>query len=291
MLNLPALTLIMVETQAHDLARIALVDAFSKATFGGGAVVHTDRPDAFDGLPPEVRIIQVPLWPSKVASEEFYYSEAAQAATTSHALMYQWDAGIRDVGMWTDDFLAYDYIGAPWPGARGHQWQPRAGQSVGNGGFTLISKKLGDFLYQKRHEFRADSDVAVACRWRPEIEAQIGAKWAPEDVAFRFSFEHGNDAERAAPSFGYHDVFNWPLAIDREDILRRTRLMMLNPYVRRTTKLRVLGDQNPWLMAAIGQNEFNDACQAPQRFRPGTPSATIARAAMEREMQRRGLKA
>lgn len=251
MLSLPNVTLVMVETIVHDLARVALIDAMAKVKWGG-VVVYTDKPGAFGAPIPDVQIVTVPDWPDKLKAESFYYNEAAQAATTSHVLMYQWDAGVRDVSCWTDDFLAYDYIGAPWPGKRGDQWEPQPGLSVGNGGFTLMSKKLCDHLYEKRGVYGINSDHTLSCARRGDIERAIGAKWAPEDVAFQFAFEHGNAAERAAPSFGYHDVFNWHLAMSREEVVSRTRLMMANRYVVKTGKLRALNNACPWVQPAIG---------------------------------------
>ena len=42
----------------------------------------------------------------------------AGAHRTSHVLVTQWDGFVLDAGAWTDDFLAYDYVGAVWPECR-----------------------------------------------------------------------------------------------------------------------------------------------------------------------------
>lgn len=290
MLNLPDVTLIMVETKVHDLARVALDDALARVNFGG-ALVYTDRPELFEypavrrvppkwteqsdyslvKVEPAVRVIQVPDWPDKLKAEAFYYMESQQAATTSHALMYQWDAGVRDVNCWTDDFLAYDYIGAPWPGKRGGQWTPKPGFTVGNGGFTLMSKRLSDFLYANRERLRVQTDMDLSYRAREECE-RAGMKWAPEDVAYRFAFEHGDNAQRYTPSFGYHDVFNWHLALPQAEVIRRARLMMENPYVRQTTKLSSLNNACPYVQQAIGIEYIHASNRMPPRSqRIGNP--------------------
>lgn len=287
MLSLPDVTLIMVETQVHELARVALDDALARVNFGG-VVVYTDRPEAFgtmskrltgyDGsgaavTEPAVRAIKVPNWPDKFGAEAFYYMEAAQAARTSHVLMYQWDAGVRDVNCWSDDFLAFDYIGAPWPGKRGGQWTPKPGFTVGNGGFTLISKRMSDYLFAHRARLQVRTDMDMSYRAREELERN-GFRWAPEDVAYRFAFEHGDNAQRYTPSFGYHDVFNWHLALPREEVIRRARMMMANPYVRSTTKLAALNNACPYVQQTIGI----DYIHATNRMRPNA-------------LQRRGLRA
>lgn len=304
LLALPDVTLIMVETKVHDLAAIALRDALAKVNFGG-VIVYTDKPEAFDQFKsyvrvvevpsgsdrciaePVVHVIRVPDWPDKLKAESFYYNESQQGITTSHALMYQWDAGVRDVSCWTDNFLAYDYIGAPWPGKRGGQWTPMPGLTVGNGGFTLMSKKLCDHLYEMRGVYGIDTDHALSCRRRGNIEAAIGAKWAPEELAFQFAFEHGNNAERGRPSFGYHDVFNWHLAMSRDEVISRARVMMNNAYVvRKTTKCAALNNACPYVQQTIGL----DYIHATNRMLPGEKAPPRA-GSPEHLIRRTGAKA
>ena len=203
MLNLPDVTLVTVETQCHELARLAVADAVSKVNFGG-VVIYTDHPEKIEVPGAECRT--VPNWSNKIQFGEFYYQEAAQSAKTSHILMMEWDGGIRDVSSWRDDFLGYDLIGAPWVGQNaGHH-----GLSVGNGGFMLVSRKLADAVYAKRAEFHIATDMDLSRERRRYFEQAIGAKWAPEQVGFQFSYEHGyKPRASASPSFGYHDVFNW----------------------------------------------------------------------------------
>ena len=62
---------------------------------------------------------------------------------TKYVLTIQYDGFIINTDAWKDEFFNYDYIGAPWP------WREEAfvtpyGEhiSVGNGGFSLRSKKL-----------------------------------------------------------------------------------------------------------------------------------------------------
>lgn len=57
---------------------------------------------------------------------------------TSYVLIIQYDGFILNPDAWTDEFLEYDYIGAPW-------WYTDD-CNVGNGGFSLRSKKLLEIL-------------------------------------------------------------------------------------------------------------------------------------------------
>lgn len=311
MLDLKNVTLVSVETQTHNLAEIAINDAVSKANFGG-VLIYTDKPDLIKVPGAEYRV--VPDWPDKIKMGEFYYNEAAAPITTSHALLMEWDAGIRDVKAWDESFLDYDYIGAPWPGPP-WGWDPRGMSTVGNGGFALVSKRLAAYVFEHRATLGINTDLGIARNNRQRFENAFGAKWAPEDVAYRFSFECGSPEQAVSPSFGYHDVFNWHLALPNEETIRRTRLLMANEYISTgTPKLHLLYKSAPWIASAIP--EFMAAVAKYKRVPPAAKHLTgrqmirmiqpgvgiVERPAMhdnpaearrlyERDLQRRGLKA
>lgn len=277
MLNLPDVTLVVVETRCHELMRLTLTDMVLKVKFGG-VVIHTDKPELI-GIPAVAEYIQVPDWPDKWKQGAFYYMEAACPAKTSHALLIEWDGGIRDVNSWTDEFLQYDYVGAPWVlgrtmGQRNH--------TVGNGGFMLLSKRMADYVYPRRNQFKIMTDMHYSRDSRPRLEKEIGAKWAPEALALQFSYEHYYEPHRSQskPSFGYHDIFNWPLALSHDEVLRRTRLVLENEYVvRNTSKLRLLAQSWPWVRTEIGAMAYDVAIRhgmnRRQQYRPGEPTHHI----------------
>lgn len=68
--------------------------------------------------------------------------------TTSHILIIQYDGFATNPQYWSDEFFDYDYIGAPWVG---RHWDLMANKAlcVGNGGFSLRSKKLLEALQDK----------------------------------------------------------------------------------------------------------------------------------------------
>jgi hypothetical protein len=82
--------------------------------------------------------------------------------------------------LWSDEFLQWDYVGAPWP--NGQQ---------GNGGLSLRSKR---FLEASAALPEPDlPEDAYLCQYhREELEAK-GIRFAPLEVAIRFSFEHPVD--------------------------------------------------------------------------------------------------
>jgi hypothetical protein len=105
-------------------------------------------------------------------------------------LVVQHDGFIVRPESWDRKFLQYDYIGAPWDNG-----------IVGNGGFSLRSKRLLDVLAEMRDllTWPHPEDGALCCTYRDELESR-GILFAPTDVARRFSVED----EAYQNSFGLH---------------------------------------------------------------------------------------
>lgn len=120
---------------------------------------------------------------------------------TEFALVFQADGFALNAEAWTDKFLLYDYIGAPWP-----KYIPWNGiDRVGNGGFSLRSKALCRFTATlPRSTTNEDAKICIEDR---NLVEQAGLKIASVDIARRFSVENPIDAEHNIKNvFGYHGV-------------------------------------------------------------------------------------
>lgn len=99
---------------------------------------------------------------------------------------------------WTYEFLDYDYIGAVWP------WIG-SDTNVGNGGFSLRSRKLYEALLSIRaYENEGIEDNIICIHNRPILENEYGIKFAPVEIADRFSVEHNVDSPWLGKSLGFH---------------------------------------------------------------------------------------
>lgn len=124
---------------------------------------------------------------------------------SSHMLFIHNDGFIMNPDAWTNEFLKYDYIGARW------RWKPI--NAVGNGGFTLRSKKLLDTMknidgFNDTNEAE-DKWICETNRFRLEC---FGIVFAPNDIADRFSVEdHHWDGEFGAHYIGKPntDISRW----------------------------------------------------------------------------------
>jgi hypothetical protein len=121
--------------------------------------------------------------------------------SSTHVLCCTWDGFIINPKLWSDEWLKYDMIGAPWP----NSWN--VCHRVGNTGFTLQSKKFLQIAskYKERYNGEIGGDVFL-CQKMYSTFVKEGLRYAPVNVAAAFSWEHFIEEGVAGPfsSFGFH---------------------------------------------------------------------------------------
>lgn len=146
-----------------------------------------------------IRIEPIGRLASSRAYSRFILECLADYISTDHCLIAQWDGHVIDPTFWRSEFLCYDYIGASWP-------QFGDGRDVGNGGFSLRSKRLMEACRESDFEMHHPEDLAI-CRTNRELLENRGMRFAPRNLANAFSAERDSDPSR---SFGYHGAFLMP---------------------------------------------------------------------------------
>ena len=114
---------------------------------------------------------------------------------------------------WQPSFLDCDFIGAKW------FWQPE-GFRVGNGGFSLRSRRLLEALADPRIELVEAEDLTIGHTFRPLLEAAYGIRFADEALAERFAFEA---AYPIGMPFGFHGLFNFCRVVPEDELVELTR--------------------------------------------------------------------
>lgn len=177
-------------------------------------LVHTPARSVywFSNLPPPKEILAPTQW-IRINKLQGSFQEWVSYLTiklmpsvvdTKHNIIVQGDGFAINGNAWTDEFLEYDYIGAPW------LWKT-SNQQVGNGGFSLRSRKLYDALIDWSPGYTvADwpnlsqelfnhsglpeqagvpEDSLISSVYRPHLETNYNIKFAHVDLAHRFSIE------------------------------------------------------------------------------------------------------
>lgn len=117
-------------------------------------------------------------------SSKFHFGPLQQYCSTDYLLSIQTDGFVINPHLWTDEFLEYDYIGAPWP--FGQPWHTT--YRVGNGGFRLESKRLIELCSNIPWNPGDHDDMLIGVHYRPYLESQ-GCKFPTVEFAAKFSLE------------------------------------------------------------------------------------------------------
>lgn len=214
-INLPDVTLAVVDSVACELSYLALRDTYREIT-PAETLVFTDQREQFR----EFGDFVVPTSQIRSLDEvgEIIWYEIPAYVRTSHVLLIQFDGWVLDGDRWNPEWLSYDYIGAPWP------WHTH--DSVGNGGFSLRSTRLMKHLAVNRRKYpHAVPEDDTICRvYRAELEDD-GFVFCPPRTALEFSFER----TPVCPAFGFHGVQNLPKILPPDALIER--LNAANAYV------------------------------------------------------------
>ena len=202
-LHLPDVTLCAATSVNLAATLAAMRRSMEKCEFGL-ALLFTDQP--VNDLPAGIELIEIERLDSARAYSRFLLTQMTNYITTSHALIVQWDGFVLRPQAWDATFLDYDYIGAVWP-------QFSDGACVGNGGFSLRSKRLMDACQTIASPEDHPEDVAICRTMRPRLEKEYGLRFADPATAAHFSYERtvSNESE-----FGFHGVFNMPTELGAE---------------------------------------------------------------------------
>lgn len=201
--NLSNVTLIAVAcTKINDTIH-ALRESMKGLQFAD-AILITHEKLSLDSL--GIKVININKLNYKEYNEFVAY-KLAPYIKTDYALLVQNDGYVLRPEKWDPEFLKYDYIGAPWA-PNVHFTNEGVNVRVGNGGFTLRSKKLLNILNDLKLPF-TDNDTGfwhedglICAYYRKQLE-DAGIKFAPVDVAARFS--HETDCKESVyKPFGFH---------------------------------------------------------------------------------------
>ena len=198
------LTIVAIDSLNHEATKFAIDKTL--AVFPDAEVLQIgDRRFHEKG-----RFVEVPKFDAKEHSR-ICLNDVPDLVETNWALYVQYDGFPTQPQFWSDEFLEYDYIGAPWQ-------TKEPGWDVGNGGFSLRSRKLMDLAKLiKQNKFGPDlewlEDQLICVTHRRWLMGN-GVKFAPKELADKFSHEHPTGY---AESFGFHGTFQAPYYLSEEE--------------------------------------------------------------------------
>jgi hypothetical protein len=217
-LSLPKITLVTINTIDPELSIKALEYSSNKIKFNKNILITANCQIKTKNI----EIINIDPLDIKGYSH-FILRKLHEYITTDFCLVIQSDGFVINPNLWSNEFLNYDYIGAPWPddadwiARQSMNFQEKYIQNlkngigrVGNGGFSLRSKNLLALTAMAPfHENMHPEDNYFAIHYLDYFRGK-GIKFAPVEVAARFSLENPikEVAYNFKNSFGFHGKLN-----------------------------------------------------------------------------------
>ncbi len=206
-IELPNVTLVSVTSVNVDRTIRALKHSMGGINFGE-VILLTDKNVTSD----VINVINVPSM-DYVGYSKFIVYELHRYINTDFALIIQDDGFVVNPQQWTNEFLNYDYIGAPFPIPHSTDkisYRDPQGNlmRVGNGGFSFRSRKLLSLPTKLDLEWKSyfgyyNEDGFFAVH-NHEVLKDNGCVFAPVDIAARFSHEKETVETVGILPFGFH---------------------------------------------------------------------------------------
>lgn len=141
------------------------------------------------------------------------FKELTPFIETDHFMVIQYDGMPIDETYWDEDYLKFDYIGAPWP------WGP-IDRRNGNGGFSLRHRKIAELCADPKLEWDPEGygdnnymeDIHICNMYRDYLISQ-GVVFAPYQLAKKFSAEIPGGKY---PTYGFHGTLCLPYYLSDE---------------------------------------------------------------------------
>lgn len=194
MLKLPNVTLICLTNKDFEGHKRALDKSSEGIEWGAVKLIWDEKIESID------------TWNYKIVYELHNYVQ------TDYAMLIHADGYVIRPEAWREEFMEYDYIGAPWPLPQDdYSYRTPAGNlvRVGNS-VSLRSKKILTAPSELQLEWKSyygnsNEDGFLCCHNRERLQ-QEGIKFAPLEVAKYFSKEYEIKENIGLEAFAFHSL-------------------------------------------------------------------------------------
>ena len=215
MLKLEDVTLLAVSTIEIPKTIYALMHSSKNIAFKAVKLISDKKP---------LNLPSIISWESCTAIKniddynKYILYELYRHVDTKFVLLIQYDGYVLRPQLWDNKFLEWDYVGAPWPIKKDAYVDPDGKHvRVGNGGFSLRSKKLLMVPTIRSVPFDVASNIKYKnfgtsflsedgniCVHNHKIFEDEGCKFAPIEIAVHFSQETWVPEIKNIKAFGFH---------------------------------------------------------------------------------------
>lgn len=203
-LQLKNITLVIIDCLNLERAQI-VTNICEKFVDFGKVKILTHLEDENDK-----RIVKIENIDSIKKYSHFCIKKLNDYIDTEYCLLIQYDGFVLNPDKWLPEFLEYDYIGSPDMIVNKELVGAEDDRRVGNGGFSLRSKRLLELL-QKSEEIDTNinfgEDYMICYIYRDFLKGK-GIRFAQEELGNKFSTDaiHFKQNLKNINSFGFHGL-------------------------------------------------------------------------------------
>lgn len=158
----------------------------------------------------DYEFVEIPNMPNVVEWGKFIIYELYKYITTKHIILIHADGFIVNPDSWNDEFLKYDYIGAPWPlPTDNFSCRDYYGNIIRHGNsVSLRSYEILKLPSELNIPWEADGgyfhEDGFLCAVKRHILVKHGIEFAPFKVACKFSHEKMIPEIKGIKPFVFH---------------------------------------------------------------------------------------
>lgn len=198
-IEIPDTTLVCVDCQYPQLALRALRQTLAQCRYPAVKLLTDARGAELEDA--RIQRVAIDRLASAMDYSRFMLKDLLRHVDTEFVQVVQWDGYVVNGAAWRSEFQEHDYIGARW-------WFAKPGRDVGNGGFSLRSRRLLLALQDPEVGTEMVEDRSICGTYREMLESRYRIRIAPGSLARDYAFE----GEQPNPqAFGFHGLFNLPL--------------------------------------------------------------------------------
>ncbi len=208
-LELNNVTMIAITSTEMDEAQISMKISSHNINFAKSKLLCSSFPKI---KYPDIEYIKIPPIRNVDEYNKIVFQDLYKYFDTSHCLIVQADSFVVNSKLWKDEFLKFDYIGGPWPNkikVNPNLVLNLEKNPVGNGGFSLRSKKLAEATSKIKFDsldFPMKAEDIVICHYLYEKLIEKDILFAPAKIAAQFSMENIDNlyGQNKNSVFGFH---------------------------------------------------------------------------------------
>ena len=209
MLNLPNVSLVCFGSNNQYQASLKALEYSSSEIEFGRIIFFLDKLIPTNNN--RIMSVQIPTFKNVSEWGEFVVFELYKYITTDYICLIHDDGFIVNPQQWTNDFLKYDYVGAPWPKSKdGYSYISPKGKQIRVGNSVSIrSKKILEIPSKLKLDWK-DAHLSLfhedgfLCVQHHETLVHNGVSFAPFELACKFAREETLNENINLTPFAFH---------------------------------------------------------------------------------------